>query len=203
MKAYLKPISLIFSVLLLCPLSTSAGDLSSLDTTIQILQEQIARQIERIQAARQKADDKMSLTRARVEQQLEVAQQDLALQVEKLQQLRAQLQDKTRETEEKIAYWQSQGTALISKTLSEISNQINATNQLIQRLNQLTKEVNCNCPNKNNLDQGLPTAPQTSNSSIPDLQSADTNKEPLQKVAMVSFPDPEPITFALPPVPTG
>jgi|GEM_PF-1587220 len=202
MKVYVKIITVVTASAFLCPLFSIAADLGSLDSTVQILQEQIARQIERIQAARQKADIHMNLASARVEQQLGVAQQELAVQVEKLQQLRAQLQDRTRETEEKITYWQTQGAALIGKTLSEVSSQISETTQLIQNLDELKRRVNCNCPNQKGLEQGLPS-PQSTKVSVPDSLVADATPSPSQDMAMLTFPEAEPLTFALPLGPAG
>uniref|UniRef100_A0A7C4ERL6 Uncharacterized protein n=1 Tax=Desulfomonile tiedjei TaxID=2358 RepID=A0A7C4ERL6_9BACT len=201
MKVNAKIIPLVTAVALLCPILSHAAELGSLDATIQILQEQINRQIERIQAARQKADSQMTLARARVAQQLDVAQQELAVQVEKLQQLRAQLQDKTTETEANIAYWQSQGTALISKTLSDVSRQINETTQLMQKLDQLKTQIDCNCPNGGGAGQGA-IGPQSDAGTVLDAPAADATASPGQNVAMLTFPDAEPLAF--PPLsPTG
>lgn len=201
MKAHFKLITMIISMAVVCPLFSIAADLSSLDSTIQIVQEQIDRQMERIQAARLKTDNQMSLARARVEQQLEAAQGELALQVEKLQRLRAQLQDKARETEEKIAYWQTQGTTIVSKTLSEVARQINETTNLIEQLDRLKTEVNCNCPDRNTSSRRVPS-PQSSNHSFPESSVTDADTPPMQNVAMLSFPDAEPLTFLAPPVVT-
>ncbi|MGC8907278.1 MAG: hypothetical protein ACP5M0_07525 [Desulfomonilaceae bacterium] len=200
MRVNAKIITVITAVALLCPILGHAAELGSLDATIQILQEQINRQIERIQAARQKADSQMTLARTRVAQQLDVAQKDLAVQVEKLQQLRAQLQDRSAETEAKIAYWQTQGSALISKTLSDVSRQINETTQLMQKLDQLKTQVDCNCPNQGGSPRS-PIGPQSDAGNVLDAPAADATAPPRQNVAMLTFPDAEPLAF--PPLGTG
>lgn len=204
MKACVKIAPLVIALALLSPFLSTAADLSSLDTTIQILQEQIARQIERIQAARQKADNQMTVARFRVQQQLERAQQDLAVQVERLQQYRTLLQDKTRETEETIAFWQNQGSGLIGKTLGDVAEQINETSRLMQKLDQLKSQVDCNSPNQGRTSQEI-QGPQSNNGGIPVAASPDIiPPSTMKNVAMLTVPDSqEPLTFAPPLGPTG
>ncbi len=201
MKVNAKIITVVFVAVLLCPVLSQSAELGSLDATIQVLQDQINRQIERIQAAKQKADTQMTLARARITQQLEAAQRELAVQVEKLQQLRGQLQDRTTETEAKISYWQTQGTALISRTFSEVASQINETTQLMQKLDQLKTQVDCNCTSPGGPGEGA-TGPQSRTGSVLDAPLAEATVSLGQNVAMLTFPDAEPLAF--PPLgPTG
>jgi uncharacterized phage infection (PIP) family protein YhgE len=186
------------TIMMAFPSISTASDLGSLDTTLRILQEQIARQIERVQAVRQKSDASISIARARMESQLKQAQEELTVQTEVLERLREQLRDKIKETDEKLASWKDQTSGVIGSTLSEISAQMNQTNDLMRRLELLKAQTSeCN-------DQGAPTVAPLP--SLPDLTtSAPPSPEPQPtQPDMPTLPLPEPttITFA-PPAPSG
>jgi len=130
----------------------AASDLTSLDTTIRLLQEQLGRQIERIQASRQKVDSQMSLARIRIEEQLKKSGDDLSVQVEGLQRLREKLQQTMTDTDQAILLWKDQSSQVLAKTLSDISAQVNQTNELMQQLERIKSNVSGNCTNATGTD---------------------------------------------------
>lgn len=188
------------------PCFCMASDLSGLDTTLRILQEQIARQIERIQSVREKSDSQVSVARARMENQLKQAQEDLAVQTEILDRLREQLQDKMKETAEKLASWREQTTGAITNTLAELSAQMDQTTDLMRRLDQLKSQTS-DCS-----DTGTATVAPSSSQTVPSVgtsapilpQPAPSSEVLSPQMETVAFVPPEPTPFSFEtPAPSG
>jgi ABC-type transporter Mla subunit MlaD len=134
-----------------------------------------------------------------MESQLKQAQEELAVQTEVLERLREQLQDKIKETDKKLVTWKDQTSGVIGSTLSEISAQMNQTNDLMRRLELLKAQTSdCN-------DQGAPTTVAPS-PSLPELTTyvpPSPEPQPTQvDTPTLPLPEPTTITFA-PPAPSG
>jgi archaellum component FlaC len=136
------------------PTTGAASDLTGLDSTIRLLQEQLGRQIDRIKAAREKVDSQMGLTRIRLAEQLNKSGDDLAVQIEALGRLREKLTETTSESDTKINIWKEESAQLLSRSLSDISAQINQTNELMQRLEQIKNQVSGDCKSSSGTGDG-------------------------------------------------
>jgi len=206
MKIFSPLVVLFASCTLVFPSLCAGTDLSSLDTTLRVLQEQTARQIERIQSVRQRADSQVTVARVRMEEQLKRAMEELAVQTEVLERLQEQLQDKTKETDEKLASWREQATSAITNTLAEISVQMGQTTDLMRRLEQLKSQAS-DCPDTGNAtvapssSQTVPSA-GTSSAVLPQpAPSSQLLSPPMETVAFVP-PEPTPLSFEGP-APSG
>ncbi|MEI7450299.1 MAG: hypothetical protein WCJ75_11810 [Desulfomonile sp.] len=177
-------------IFLAATLKVTAADINGFDSTIRILQEQVSRQIERIKAAREKANSQMSLAGIRIAEQLKRSSDDLAVQIEVMERLREKLQETTSETDQKINLWKEQSGQLLGTALSDIATQISQTNDLIQRLETVKSQVStgdCKTASDTIVKQSSLPLPAVSEgqSSLPDPET------PQATFPVASLPPPD------------
>ncbi len=119
----------------------AADSFPGMDTRIQMLRENIERQVEKIQLLREKADAEMGLTRSRLSDQLNRNQEILLRQVEMLEGLRDQLNDKVAETEQASQNLKITIKRSMSTTFAEINSQIRDTNVMLRQMQMVKAKV--------------------------------------------------------------
>lgn len=112
-----------------------------LEAKIAVLREQIARQIELIKEAREKADASMTLAGIRVAEQLAKSEEELAAKVEMLQQMRDRLRDQIDLAREAMSGMTMDWAQMLSQAAAQIDAQIKQTNSVIDRMRQIRQTV--------------------------------------------------------------
>ena len=117
--------------------SVSAADYTAADLKIDSIKQTLELQLERIRAAREKAENQMSLAKMRIAERLRLSGEELTRQLEILERLREQLSAGTGDSQQAIDQFRNNWAQLLATAFAEISSQVTQTNNLIKQMETL------------------------------------------------------------------
>jgi len=135
-KAFIAGLITLFS--LLC---AHASEILLTEAKIWQIRASIEAQAEQIKRAQEIIENRTSVSKARIEEQLRIAEEDLIIQREKLEVFRDELSDQLQELERVAHELKTDWRSLLNDTLDKVRAQILENNSLIRRLRMLQERA--------------------------------------------------------------
>ncbi|MGD9818851.1 MAG: hypothetical protein AB7V04_09125 [Desulfomonilaceae bacterium] len=157
-----------------------AQETSSYTTDLSNLKEKISAQIERIKTTREFTQDKISMAKTRVEEEIIRSEEQLSLQLESLKELKEQLKAQAIELDVTLKKASQDFSTFSEGALRDIEDQITQTNSMIDKIKSLKTEICSDCSTTN--------APANSSSQTGVTQTVDLSQPATAQTQPLSPP---------------
>lgn len=139
--------SLILATLLATAMLWQAAPYCAAENRLLSIQAKAEGQIERIKAARERAEERLEVRQGRSFEQLTRSQEDLLRQIEMLQRVREQIQDQVRESGAAARSAAPETMQELCASLSEIEVQLSASRALAKQIEAIRQEAESRAEN--------------------------------------------------------
>jgi hypothetical protein len=156
-------------ILLTIGSNVSAADLTAADLKIDSIKQALELQLERIRAARERAENQMSLAKMRIAERLRLSSEELTRQLEILQRLQEQLSAGTGDSQQAFDQFRNDFAQLLATATAEINSQVSQTNDLIRQMETLRDNF-----------ENSPSSASTSASQWPQTSATSAGSYPSQ-----------------------
>ncbi|MDD3472270.1 MAG: hypothetical protein PHS86_05775 [Syntrophaceae bacterium] len=153
---------------------------SSYATDFSNLKEKISAQIERIKTTREFTQDKISMAKTRVEEEIIRSEEQLTLQLESLKELKEQLKTQAIDLDVTLKKASQDFSTFSEGALRDIEDQISQTNSMIDKIKGLKTEICSDCSTTN--------APPNSSSQTGVTQTIDFSQPVTEQTQPLSPP---------------